>query len=58
MVEPFDIKNGYVELPTKPGLGIDIDMDKLAKRRYKVIERKFPFKGACDYRDEFPKEGL
>jgi len=56
-VEPFEVKNGYIELPTKPGLGIDIDMDKLAERPYKVIERKFPFKGACDYRDEFPKEG-
>ena len=58
MVEPFEIKNGYVALPTKPGLGIDIDMDKLAQRPYKFFERKFPFKGACDYRDEFPKEGM
>ena len=38
--------------------GIDIDMDKLAQRPYKFFERKFPFKGACDYRDEFPKEGM
>ena len=58
MVEPFEIKNGYVALPTKPGLGIDIDMDKLSQRPYKFFERKFPFKGACDYRDEFPKEGM
>lgn len=45
MVEPFEIKNGYVALPTKPGLGIDIDMDKLSQRPYKFFERKFPFKG-------------
>ncbi|MEA4816685.1 MAG: mandelate racemase/muconate lactonizing enzyme family protein [Lachnospiraceae bacterium] len=55
-VKPFEVKNGFVELPTEPGLGIDIDMDKLAERPYKLFERKFPFKGACDYRDEFPKE--
>lgn len=54
---PFEVKNGFVELPTAPGLGIDIDMDKLAEHPYKYIERKFPFKGACEYFDEFPKEG-
>lgn len=57
VAEPFEVKNGYVELPTKPGLGVDIDMDKLAEHPYKVIERKFPFKGVCGYKDEFPKEG-
>lgn len=56
-VEPVQVNNGFIELPVKPGLGIDIDMEKLAARPYKFFERKFPFKGACDYRDEFPKEG-
>lgn len=55
-VKPFEVKNGFIELPTEPGLGIDIDMEKLAGRPYKYIERKFPFKGACEYKDEFPKE--
>lgn len=55
-VKPLEIKNGFAELPTEPGLGIDIDMEKLAERPYKYIERKFPFKGACEYKDEFPKE--
>lgn len=56
LVEPIEVKNGFVALPTTPGLGIDIDMEKLAARPYKFFERKFPFKGACDYRDEFPKD--
>lgn len=55
-VEPLKIRNGFAELPTKPGLGIDIDMEKLSRHPYKAIERKFPFKGACNYWDEFPKE--
>ena len=54
--EPIQVKNGFIELPTKPGLGIDVDLDELAERPYKHFERKFPFKGACDYRDEFPRE--
>lgn len=56
--KPLNIKNGYIQLPTAPGLGIDVDMEKLERRPYKTFERKFPFKGACDYRDEFPKEIL
>lgn len=28
---PFEIKGGLIEIPNKPGLGIDIDMDKLEK---------------------------
>ena len=55
-VVPIKVRNGFVSLPTKPSLGIDVDMDRLAERPYKFFERKFPFKGACDYRDEFPKE--
>lgn len=54
---PLKVNNGYVELPTVPGLGIDIDIEKLKSHPYKHIERKFPFKGACEYKDEFPKEG-
>ncbi|MBI1390656.1 MAG: galactonate dehydratase [bacterium] len=28
--KPFEIKNGYVDLPTGPGLGIELDEDQLA----------------------------
>ena len=27
--EPFQVKNGYIELPTKPGLGIELDDEAL-----------------------------
>ena len=54
-VAPIEVKDGFIDLPTAPGLGVDVDMEKLSQHPYRSIERKFPFKGACDYRDEFPK---
>jgi len=30
--EPFKVKDGYVELPTKPGLGIELDEEQLADK--------------------------
>lgn len=50
------VKDGFVDLPTAPGLGVDVDMEALAKHPYKYFERKFPFKGAAMYSDEFPKK--
>jgi len=33
--EPFIIKEGYIEVPKKPGLGIELNEEILAKRPYK-----------------------
>ena len=30
--EPFELKDGYIELPTKPGLGIELDDDLVAAK--------------------------
>jgi galactonate dehydratase len=32
--EPFKVVNGYIELPTKPGLGIELDEEALAEKRF------------------------
>jgi len=32
--EPFKVNNGYVELPTKPGLGIELDDEAIEKLRF------------------------
>ncbi len=29
--EPMELRNGYLELPTRPGLGIDLNLDGIAK---------------------------
>lgn len=35
IVNPVTIKNGYVEIPTKPGLGIDLNFKEIPKHPYK-----------------------
>jgi hypothetical protein len=37
MKEPFQVENGYILLPEKPGLGIELIDD---------IDKVFPFKGS------------
>jgi galactonate dehydratase len=32
--KPFEMKNGYIELPLGPGLGIELDMDAIDEIRY------------------------
>lgn len=32
--KPFEIKDGYIELPTGPGLGIELDEDAIEEMRY------------------------
>ena len=29
--EPFEIKGGMVQVPSKPGLGVELDMDQVMK---------------------------
>jgi galactonate dehydratase len=33
--EPFEVEKGYIKLPTKSGLGIELDLDAIAERPYK-----------------------
>jgi galactonate dehydratase len=37
-IDPFEVEDGYIALPTAPGLGIALDEDALARRPY----REFP----------------
>ncbi len=32
--EPFCVKDGYIELPTKPGLGIELDEEAIREKLY------------------------
>lgn len=34
LTEPFVIKNGYIDTPTKPGLGIELDEKAMREREY------------------------
>ena len=45
----FEIKDGYLDVPTGPGLGVELDQDKLAKyERSRAKRRRAPRKAAAD----------
>lgn len=52
VINPLKFKDGYLELPTAPGLGVDIDMNELAKHPYKEFKKEFPIKGVAQYYEE------
>jgi L-alanine-DL-glutamate epimerase-like enolase superfamily enzyme len=37
LIEPIEIKNGYVMIPQGPGLGITLNQQEIAKYRVKDI---------------------
>ncbi|HVR51994.1 MAG TPA: mandelate racemase/muconate lactonizing enzyme family protein [Pseudorhodoferax sp.] len=45
------MRDGWADLPTAPGWGVDIDVEQLRRRPYK----DFPHKGMRHYTDEFPR---
>tara|TARA_B100001971_G_C18192818_1_gene539661 strand:- start:67 stop:1218 length:1152 start_codon:yes stop_codon:yes gene_type:complete len=49
-VDPFEVNNGYIDLPETPGLGIEIDESSLAKYPY----QEFPPRAIRQFRDEGP----
>lgn len=49
-VNPFKVENGYIQLPTAPGLGMDLKEEALARYQY----RQFPARKIRQYYDEGP----
>ena len=47
---PFEVENGYINLPESPGLGIDLDEESLAKYPY----QEFPKRAIREYVEEGP----
>lgn len=47
---PFEVKDGYIQLPDAPGLGIDLDEERLAAYPY----QPFPARSPAQYWDEGP----
>ena len=42
--EPLVVRNGYIELPTKPGLGIELDEANFEKYPYRSWRRRSPIR--------------
>ncbi len=49
-VDPFQVENGYIKLPTKPGLGLELKEEELLKRPY----QEYPVRALRQYYDEGP----
>jgi L-alanine-DL-glutamate epimerase-like enolase superfamily enzyme len=43
VLEPMVLKNGYLELPTAPGLGIDLNIEAFKHYPPRRVHRPFPF---------------
>jgi len=40
LVKPFELKNGYIDLPTAPGLGVEVREEALARWAYKPFPKR------------------
>jgi galactonate dehydratase len=49
-VDPFVVENGYITLPTRPGLGLELDEAAMARHPY----REFPLRALRQAADEGP----
>ncbi len=52
-VNPLKIVDGYFELPTAPGLGIDLDEEVIASRPYEAIDQ---YRGSWNAEDGSPAD--
>jgi galactonate dehydratase len=44
VVEPLAVRGGYLEVPTKPGLGIELNLEALGGKPFRRWHRAFPFR--------------
>lgn len=51
--QKIEVSAGWADLPVGPGLGIDIDVERLRTSPY----RQYPAKGLRQYWEEFPRKG-
>ena len=56
VINPLKFDNGFIDLPTTPGLGIDINLERLKEHPYKEFKKVFPVKGVAQYYDESPRK--
>ncbi len=47
--EPLEVVNGYINLPTKPGLGVEVDLDAVEEHPYRPRQNWSPY---VDYHED------
>ena len=55
-VQPLTVQDGFVELPTLPGHGIDIDVERLRSDPYRDVGARGGSKSLRSYTGEFPRK--
>jgi galactonate dehydratase len=55
-VQPLTVKDSFVELPTVPGHGIDIDVERMRAHPYRDMGARGGHKGLRSYTEEFPRK--
>ena len=56
LIKPLSLDGGFLDLPTDPGLGIDIDMDRLEKHLFNPAGKRPAIKKVAFYHEEFPRK--
>jgi galactonate dehydratase len=54
-VTPLTVQDGFVDLPTTPGIGIDLDVARLRAKPYRDMGTRMG-KGLRSYTEEFPRK--
>jgi len=54
-VTPLTVQDSFVDLPTAPGIGIDLDVTRLRARPYRDMGTRMG-KGLRSYTEEFPRK--
>jgi galactonate dehydratase len=54
-VTPLTVEDGFVDLPTAPGIGIDLDVARLRAKPYRDMGTRMG-KGLRSYTEEFPRK--
>jgi len=54
-VVPLTVRDSFVELPTTPGIGLDLDVAKLSAKPYRDMGTRMG-KGLRSYTEEFPRK--
>jgi galactonate dehydratase len=55
-IRPLIVLDGFVELPTAPGHGIDIEVERLRAHPYRDMGTRGGVKGLRSYCEEFPRK--
>src|SRR5580704_13102919 len=55
-VQPLTVQDSFVDLPTVPGHGIDIDVEKLRAHPYRDMGARGGTKSLRSYTEEFPRK--